>query len=264
MKSIKKVFLSTISILGISVLVWCVLLMNPSTSYANTTKMGIVTVYHNLDLDDNAVNIINDAVKIIEKSDLFNDDIRISLCMNDDNVYPNLHPFVGGPLAYAIADKTIIKNCNVDFKNNEATTEWEVNNFEFRRFNLTWLLAHEFTHNLQQAENLLYSSASSLVKIDWKLEGHAEYIAKGFKDDGQLKEKIDFFIEEAEKKHAGLPVFLLEDGTCQIFSYYKYSLLYQFLVEENGLSYNEVIALDKNADQVYKEMLVWAKSNQPN
>ena len=113
LKTIKKITLSSLSILSISFLFWIVLLLNPSLSYANKTSFDFVTVYHNQDLEEGTQKVIEDALSIIKKSDLFSEDIVIQLCLNDDKIYPYLHPLVGNPTAYALLNKTIIKSLSL-------------------------------------------------------------------------------------------------------------------------------------------------------
>jgi len=259
-KTIKKVILSALSILGFSFMFWVLFLLNPSLSYANKTQFDFVTIYHNQDLDEPTEVVLKNAMSIIKKSALFDDKVKINLCLNDDNIYPNLlNPLVGQPTAYAILNKTVIKNCRPDFKENIAETQWEINNYEHRKFNLTWLLAHEFTHNLQYHTNSNYVIKSTLGKINWKLEGHAEYIARAFKNDGALKNKIEKYLIERDKEHTGLPVFELEDGTKQILSYYKYGLVIQYLMEEEEMDFGQICKLEKDLDELFAQMIEWSE-----
>ena len=109
-KTLKKVILSSLSILGISFVFWLVLFLNPSLSYANKTQVDFISIYHNQPLEAEAEAVIRNAAGILKKSDLFKDEVSIHFCMNDDKLYPNLHPLAGQPLAYAFLNKTIAKN----------------------------------------------------------------------------------------------------------------------------------------------------------
>jgi hypothetical protein len=258
-KTIKKIILSSLSILGISFLFWILFLLNPNWLYANKTQFDIVTVYHNQNLDEQTETVINNAIILISNSELFDDEISIELCLNDDKIYPNLNPLIGQPLAYAMLNKTVLKNCKIKFNENIAETQWEINNYEHRKFNLTWLLAHEFTHNLQYNANSNYVIKSTLGKINWKLEGHAEYVSREFMHDGELKNKIETYLIEEQKEHIGFPVFELEDGTEQILAYFKYALVIQYLMEEKELSFNQICDLERGLDKLYYEMIDWSK-----
>lgn len=257
-KIVKKVLLSSMSILVISVLIWIVFILNPSLSYANKTHFEFVTVYHNQPLEAETETILKSALEVIKQSELFNDKIKIELCLNDDKLYRNIHPLVGDPLAFAVLDKTIIKNCTINFKENRVDASWEINNFEHRRYSLIWLLSHEFMHNLQNQRNLSYVIKSTMGTPNWKLEGHAEYISRNYKNDGLLMDKIKNFENEITKKHTGLPVIDLEDGTKQILNYHQYALVIQYLMEVKKMNYEQVCDLDHSFDELYTEMIQWS------
>lgn len=267
LKTTKKLILSCFSVLIISCLLLTIFLLNPGLSYANKTKVDFVTIYHNGTLDAQTETIVKDAIRIVKKSKIFDDELSIDLCFNDDKIYPHLHPLIGKPFfpvvgkpaAYALLNKTIIKNCKPIFNENVAEMKWAVNNYELRKFNLTSLLAHEFTHNLQNHANFKYYLKNS-YKINWKLEGHADYISREFQKDGKLKEKLAKYLLEEQKEQDGLPVFKLEDGTIQILPYFKYSLVIQYLMEEKGMSFNEICSFDVNLETVYEELIEWSKN----
>lgn len=258
-KTIKKVFLSALSVLGVSFLVWIVILMNPNLAYSSQTQFDNVTIYHNQPLEQGTETVIKNAISILKTSPLYKEDLSIELCMNDGSFYTGLNPLYGKPLAFAMLDKTVLSECTPNFNENTATTQWPVNNYEFRTFDLTWLLAHEFTHNLQNKTNLKYIISNNILKINWKLEGHAEYVSRQYKNDGKLKEKIQFLLLEQEKEHTGLPVIEYEDGTMQIFSYYKYALVTQYLMEQENLTHFQICKDERTLDEHFNNMMAWSK-----
>lgn len=259
-KTIKRVILSSLAILGISFFLCTVLFLNPNLSYAHQTKIDQVTIFHNADLEEGTQAVIFNALNRIKRSELYDENLEIQLCLNDDKLYPNLQFLVGpNALAFATLNKTIVKNCDVKFNENVAETRWAINNHEHRKFDLTYLLAHEFTHNLQW--NSDYRSLDPRVVINWKLEGHADYIGRGYQHDGQLRSRINRYLIEETKEHNGLPVIELEDGTKQILSYFKYSLVVQYLIEEKKLNFDQVYNLEPSIDDPYQEMLKWSKAD---
>lgn len=258
LKNIKKVILSSLSILGISTAIWILFILNPQWSYANKTQFDFVTIHHNQELEKDTEKVIMESIRLIKGSDLFHDDVSLDLCLNDDNIYPHLHPLVGNPLGFSLLKNlVVIKNCKPSFNRNIVETEWAANEFEYRKFKLSWLLAHEFTHNLQFRNNPWYQIKSTMGNINWKLEGHAEYVSRAYKNDGKLKEKILQFLEEQQKEHTGFPVIELEDGTKQILSYFKYGLIVQYLLEQKKLNFNDISNTELSMEELYAEMLEW-------
>jgi len=255
-KIIKRIVLSSLSILGISFLIWTVFLLNPNLSYANQTKIDNVIIYHNQELEEGTELIIRNALSIIKNADIYDKNLDIQLCLNDDKIYPKLYPFAGGT-AYAFLNKTVIFASKPNFKNNYTEFSWEVNNNEVRKWNLTSLLAHEFMHNLQHNHNSSYYIKSTLGNLNWKFEGHAEYIAREFKNDNRLKYKIGTYLIEETKEHVGIPVFQLDNGTIQSLSYFKYALVIQYLMEIKELDFDKICELELPLDYLYKEMINW-------
>ncbi len=259
LKVIKKVILGSVSILGMSFMMWTFLLLNPNWVYGKSMTIDNVTVYYNSDLETSAENTIKKVLEIVSSSEIYKNENTIQLCMNDNSIYPNLHPVASGT-AYAFLNKTVIFSSSPNFRENTAEFQWEINNYELRKYNLTYLLAHEFMHNVQYEQNKRYSISTTFGKQNWKLEGHADYIARQFKNDGLLKTKIRKYLTEAKKKHVGIPVFELEDGTIQNLSYYKFALVVQFLMEERGMDFDQICQLDTNLNDLFNDMINWSQS----
>jgi len=159
-----RVFLGSISILCLSALTLSLFVLNPSWSYANQTTIDFVTVHHNLELEQETEEVITEAIAILKTSPLYNKATAIDLCLNDDKIYPNLNQLYGQCLAFATLNVTTLKNCRVSFKDRLVYTKWAANNLEDRKFNLVNLLAHEFTHNLQNQNDFNYVFKSTLGK----------------------------------------------------------------------------------------------------
>ena len=154
-KTIKRVLFGSLSVLMIGILVWILVLMNPAWSYAHQTTFGPVTIHHNQEFDPAAESILQAAVEIIKSSELYTTDFKVDLCMNDGSRFPNFHPFAGG-LAYAFGDKAVFYNAVPNFSQNTAQNKSLPADRLGEKANLTWLLAHEFTHNLQFSWDLLF------------------------------------------------------------------------------------------------------------
>ena len=256
MKTIKKVIISLLSVLVICCLLWSVLFFNPNLLYANQTHFGKVTIFHNQKLDERTEVVIKDVIELLKSSELYDKNLNIQLCLNDNKIYPIFHITHGQPVAYSIFNKTIIKNGKIKFNENVAEVQWPGTN-ELRKYNLTMLLAHEFTHNLQRNANFFYVLRTGLGKINWKLEGNADYISRGFKNDGRLKDKIEKYLIEENNEHNGLPAIKDEFGSYLTKGYYKYALIVQYLIEIKKMNFNQICELDTNVHEIYSEMLDW-------
>lgn len=259
LKIIKKIILSSLSILAISLLIWTFILLNPNWMYSKSTNVENITIYHNQALEEGTELVLKNALNIIKESDIYDDNLKIQFCLNEGNIYPKLYPFAGGT-AYAFLNKTVINASKPNFKTNVTAFQWKSNNNELRKYNLTTLLAHEFMHNVQSNFNPRYYITSTLGTINWKFEGHAEYIARAFKQDDQLKKKIALYLAEEKKDHIGVPVFKLADGTIQNLSYFKYAIVIQYLMEEKKLTFQQICALEMELEDLYKEVIEWSQN----
>lgn len=256
-KKFKKLIIGISSVLGINVVIYLSLVFSPGMVYANTTQVDFITIHHEQALETQTEQVVRDAIVILKKSELYHDDIAIDLCLNDGSFYPKLLGNIIGGTAFAFYDKTTINHSQAKFNENVAEFQWAINKNEIRQFNLTRLLAHEFTHNLQYDAFVGYVLKNTMGKIDWKLEGHAEYVAREWKNDDSLKGKIDFFIEEDAKEHVGIPVFKTADGTIQNFGYFKYALTMQYLLEIEKMKLKEVLDDTRTLDQVFMNLMKW-------
>lgn len=254
--TLKKVLLSCLSVLGISFIFWLFFLFNPSLSYAHKTQFGQITVYHNQTLEIGTQKVLNDAFSILKTADLFDPDIQLDLCLNEGTFYPELWLFKGAA-AYSFLNKGVIYASQLNFNQNITSFKWAVNGFEPRTFNLTWLLAHEFTHCLQYN----WKKTFPLYCAFWKSEGYAEYISRQFKNDGRLKEKMLQLAVEEQKEHRGIPVFKLEDGTVQNLFYFKSAVLVQYLTEVEKMDFPQIVGDHRTIEAVRLQMEDWAKNN---
>lgn len=252
MKLLKRslLILLLIPILGAGGL--SILLANPQLVYAQKTMMGQVAIFHNVPLEEEASEVVRAAINQIAQSNLYQPDIQIELCLNENSSYPDLHPFSRGT-AYSFWNKAVIYRCQPDFPSHTATFQWPENQYELRTFDLQWLIAHEFMHVLQYN----WMPLLAMREPFWKVEGHAEYISRGFKNDGELRRKVSRLLSEKDMPHVGIPVFPLENGTLQNLSYFKYALMFQYLIEVDSLTLEEVFNDLRSEGEVYHAMISW-------
>lgn len=96
--------ISSLSVLGVSTVIWIFALFHPGVIYAERTEVDQVSIYHNQPLSPHAEQVVKNALEIITPSELFSEKINIQLCLNDASVYPALHP-LGAGIAYAFSIK---------------------------------------------------------------------------------------------------------------------------------------------------------------
>lgn len=257
-KKIKKILLGSLSILLISTISFAVVLINPEISYANKTSIGQVDIHHDAPLQENTLQIVSDAIDILKKSKLYKEEYHFDLCLNDGSNYPNLHPLIKGQdaIGYAFLNKAVFFKTTPNFKTNRSISQWEVNDYETRYFDIKQLIAHELTHCLQNKDNFWIQLKAGF----WKLEGHAEYISKEWQGDELLKEKLINYLEEEKKEKTGIPILEFEDGTMQSMHYHKYALVCQYMMDIEGMDYHAFMDDTRSLEQMYDELLQWSKT----
>ena len=161
------------SLLVLSCATWVLLLLNPSLMYAHQTQVGNLTIHHQVDLAPEFPSLLTQSLALTQQSELYQPDRFIDVCLNDGSAYPRLLGEWRGGVAYSFLNKVVVNHCELDVEQRVAFWQWEVNNYELRKWDLTELLAHELTHAYQAGKETRHA----LKYPTWKVEGYAEYIA---------------------------------------------------------------------------------------
>jgi len=145
-KLIKRIFKVTLLTLVAGILTIAVVILFPQHLFANKMSYKRFTVYSNDKIGDNIKTVLDNALNLIEKSELYDPVYKynIILCYNtfynkiDDRLLGN------GPTARTTLNNVVVK-VRIDPENNLAFTTFH----KTCETNLTELLAHEMTHCLQ-------------------------------------------------------------------------------------------------------------------
>lgn len=253
-KKLLKRLLGIFSIFGISFLTWVAILLNPSFVYAHQTTVGKVIIHHNQALPDGLDERLEEGFALVEKSALYDPSYNIHLCMNDGHIYAKLVSWYKGPgIAYTLLDNVAL-NTDISVRGNYAEWQWEINNGVSRRWKLNELIAHEFTHAYQYN----YAVKMALQQPFWKVEGYAEYIAR--QDRGKLTDNIDKYLKAKQEETGNWDWITFEDGTGVSYLYLKSWLLVQYLMEEEGLSFEQLLADEREMETVEIAMQKWEET----
>lgn len=242
--------------LGITILIPFIILITfilfPGISYAHKTVIGDVTIYHHQPLDPGMHQIISNSLAITKTSELYDADFKVQICLDDGSVYPSVIQLLKGrAFGYGLANKVILKS-EANVSSNQALGYGQA-------WNLQELIAHEMIHTYQYN----HYGFGTLRTPTWKLEGYAEYQSR---KKGQLKDlgaSIDLLLSERSK--AGNVQWFwiqLEDGTGLPSQYLRDKILIQYLMEVEGLTYQEIKNEERAAQVVEAQALTWHQGNQ--
>ena len=120
------------------------------------------------------------------------------------------------------------------------------------KWKLDQLFVHEIIHCLQQNHTGFWNSNPVGGHAQWKWEGFAEYSARQ-KDHPELRKNIELYLNS----DPSLWEIEFENGLMAPRNYYLFGILVQFQVEENRMSFKDILAADLSVEEAEKEMMNW-------
>ena len=243
-KWIFRLVLSVILLVGLLI---CAVLL-PGLFYQHKTNIGTFTVYHSDTLDTAFPDRLQEAVKLVEYSEVYNSSFSMDLCLGE-SLYPNIiKHFFGDAFAWGFYNKVVIKG-EMDFKNNVHGSNW----------NFSQLLAHEMTHCFQFDKFGLFHSNPVAGYPEWKWEGYPEYVARQNVNE-PLAQNIARLLKVEQEGSAGS--ITLPDSTQTNLGYYKHWLLVKYWMQTKKMAYHQLLIDTASQQSIRKEMLNWYQENQ--
>lgn len=233
----------------------------PQQLFANKLIYKEFTVYSNNKIDNNIKIILDNAISLVQKSELYNSSYKynIILCYNSFNNKIDDQIFGNGPAAKTTLNDVKIK-VRIDPKNNLAFITFH----KACDANLTELIAHEMTHCLQYEKYGILKFNPFKHPELWKIEGYPEYISKQTelsRKDYSFTSDIDRYVT-LESKATGIWISSQEGG-CEVPNYYyKGKLMTEYLIDIRHLSYDQILKDTASENTVYQDMIQWKDSIQ--
>jgi hypothetical protein len=225
-------------------------MLNPVLLYANKTSVGNYSIYHNKPLEKNFLYRLQQADSIIQSSELYNQQLKMDICLKDGSKYPGL------------IEKILGKDPLTTFYNKIAVTGDEVNydsnyiKFDGHTLNFTAMLAHVQVHCLQFKKYGFWKSNPVAKHPKWKWEGYPEYIARQYSDVKTLKDNIQTLLQAEQANSSWVT---LSDHTEIVTGYFKYRLLVQYCLEVKKISFIQLIEDTTPEEIVREQMMGWYK-----
>ena len=257
----KKIFRRTFKIIlltfftGVSTIT--LILLFPQRLFANKIKYKEFAVCSNDKIDDNIKIILDNAMNLVQKSELYDPRYKYNIILCYNTFYNKIDDQLGiGPAARARLHNVIVKirvapNSNLAFVT--FPKECEVN--------LTYLLAHEMIHCLQANKYGLKKFNPFRHPEFWKLEGYPEYISRKpqlSSKDYSLTKEIERYVSLEKKAADGI---LDEESDCEAPNYYyKGRLMIEYLMDIKHLSYDQILKDSVSEATIFNEMIKWIDS----
>jgi hypothetical protein len=246
MKRIKKWVFRVTTTLVFLIGLLVAIVFNPSWLYANKTVKAHYTVLHQQAIDDHLLEKVENAIKLIQQSELYNPNLHFEICLNDGSLYTSvMHTLRGRAFAWGFSNKVVLQGV-ANYQQDYA----ELNGY---RWNLTQLLAHEMTHCLQ-FETLGLWKSNPLASIpNWKWEGYPEYIARRKPDQSDLRANMERFNQSDSRKWA----VTFSDSSIVSRGYYKNWLLTTYAMDIKKQNFLHLLADTTSEQVIERELLKW-------
>jgi hypothetical protein len=258
-KIVKRIFKITLLTFLTTILTIGIIILFPQRLFAHEINYKEFTVYSNDMIDDNIKIVLENALTLVEKSELYDSGCKYNIILCHNTFYNKIDDeFLGiGRTARATLNNVIIK-VKIDPKRNLAFPTFH----KACETNLTELIAHEMTHVLQANKYGILKFNPFKHPEFWKLEGYPEYISRQAalsSKDHDLKKDIDDYIKL--KSTADDIWILAEEGECEVPDYYyKGMLMIEYLIDIKHLSYDQILKDTTSENAVYEEMIKWKNS----
>jgi len=249
-KRIRKWTLGLLAFVLIVVGTFVGVLLNPGMLYAHQTQFGGFTVYHSGSLAPEMAEILSETADRLARSELYDANWEVDICLNDGSRYPSLVEQVqGAAFGFGFYNKVVLL-AEVQPARNAAV-------FNEQRWNLTELLTHEVVHTYQYHFHGFWGTNPIAGHANWKWEGYPEYVARQSADQRNLLANWRRW-----ERHQADPErpwgIVFADGTVSPADYYLNWMLTQYCLEVKDMAYAEWMA-DTTPKPVWEaELSSWA------
>ena len=227
------------------------IVLRPSILYAHRTTAGNYIICHQQKLDPSFIAQLSKANDLLRSSALYDENLRLSVCLNDGSCYPSIVQKIGGPVFGRGFAREIVFGGRLNVAGNYV----EINGY---KWNLVELLAHEAVHCLEfKRYGLLHSNIIGHKHAEWKWEGYPEYVARKQKAD--LAKNIAHLLKTETTENNNWICF--DDSTGTVIPYYKAWLLVQYCVDIRRLTFDQLLNDTTSEKVIYEKMLAWYKAH---
>ena len=260
-KIFKMIFKITFLAFLTGIVTIVVILLFPQRLFANKMHYKEFTVCSNNKIDDSIKIILDNAMNLVKKSELYDSKYNYNIILCNNSFYNKIDDKLlgAGPTARATLNNVVIK-VRIDPETNLAFPTFR----KQCKVNLTELIAHEMTHCLQANKYGLLKFNPFKHPEFWKLEGYPEYISKQKEfssKDYSLTSDIERYVT-LESKATGIWISSQEGG-CEVPNYYyKGKLMMEYLIDVKHLSYDQILKDTVSESTVYQDMIHWKDTMQ--
>lgn len=257
-QSMKRKFAKALLAFGIlavaAVIVHTALVLHPTILFRHRIELGRFTVYSDKPISADFEAVVTRADSILSGSGIEVQNFKIRIILSHDHFYNRLTGHRN--LAYSTHFNAVLAG-ETDTSANEITKGQSG-----LRLNLTSTLAHEMVHCVQEQQNGFVQTNFINRPPFWKKEGYCEYISQREileREDYQLSRSISALL--ANQGNRKVPGWLtLEDGFDRPLPYFRARLMVEYLMDIEGMDFEEVMNSDVQESDVYEKMIRWQRT----
>lgn len=245
----KKIFRRGLFTLGFLIVLLTGFLLNPVLLYSHATTYKNCTIYHNKPLSPNIYVLIDKSITNSSVSEIYNEDMRVEICLNDGSYYPGMvERIMGVDVIRSISNKSVVHG--------EVCTHDDCMFWKGREVKFSQWLTHSFIHNLQFYKHGFWNSNPIGRHPDWKWEGYAEYISLGENEDlmSVIEKSIDCTGGEYEWTE-------ISAGMGTTARHFRYLAMTKFCFEIKKWNYSTFLDDSTTYEDIYREMTNWYYSH---
>ena len=259
-KKRKKIFRITLLAFLATFLTVVFIILFPQILFANKLNYKEFTVCSNDKIDYDIEIVLDDAMALVRKSELFDSNYKYTIILCYNSLYNKIDNkiFGTGPAARSRLHNVIIK-VRIDPKNNVGFPTFH----KACEVNLTEIIAHEMIHCLQAHKYGISKFNPFKHPEFWKLEGYPEYISK----QNELSSKRYNLAADINRyvnlKSKATDIWISSgEGGCEIPDYYyKGRLMVEYLMKIKHLSYDQILKDTNSENTIFQEMIEWNNNN---
>jgi len=256
----KKVFKRVLKITFLSILTGILtiaaIILFPQKLFAKKFSYKRFTVYSNANVDDEIKIVLDNALILVQRSELYDPDYKYNIILCDHSFYNKIDDKVLGIGRTARATlKNIIIKVRIDPKKDLAFPTFH----KACEKSLAEVIAHEMIHCLQANRYGILKFNPFSHPDFWKLEGYPEYISKQKEISGSDYSLTGYIDRYVDLKGKAADMWISsEEGGCEVPDYYyKGKLMMEYLIDIRHLSYDQVLRDTASENRIYQEMIRW-------
>ncbi len=232
-------------------------MLNPQIMFANKQDYNGVTVYSQEKYDTSYNKVIDKALSLVRKSELYDSAFRMDIFINDGSRFPKiLKELYGEAYAWGYHNNVILNGTP------DKTFQWIRLNGYYRQMART--VAHEMIHCYQyHALGLFHSRPFKNIPV-WKWEGYAEYVCyrSSTKDEKNILLQNIKRLQSYNRENFLYAETIVDEGPTFVGTeYLKFWVMVKYLMDVKGLSFKQILDDNITDTATYEEMIDWFRKN---